>query len=184
MNKKKLRSYRIWKAMKSRCYSPSQNKGYYKKDNIIVCKEWKNSYDNFIKDMGIPNYEDYSIERIDYLKPYCKENCKWIHINEQSKNRRICKIFTYNNKSMVLKDWAKEFGINYSTLWKRIYVYGLPFELAIEKDAYNRLVTINEQTKTVTEWCKELNLNSGVVFSRINRGWSKEDAILIPIKSR
>lgn len=31
MNKKSIKEYRIWKAMKSRCYSPSQQNGYYKK---------------------------------------------------------------------------------------------------------------------------------------------------------
>ena len=61
-------------------------KGYYKKDSIQVCERWKNSFENFIEDMGMMPSEEYSIERIDYNKDYCPENCKWILQKEQSKN--------------------------------------------------------------------------------------------------
>ena len=63
-------------------------------------------------------------------------------------------------------------------LHKRVTYYNLPFEKAIKKDCYNRLVEINGKKKTVTEWCNFYNINAGDVFSRIHRGWSKKDAIL------
>lgn len=179
MNKKSMKEYRIWKAMKSRCYSPSNKKtGYYQKENINVCDRWRNSFENFLEDMGKIPGDEYSIERIDYAKDYCPENCKWIKFSEQSKNRRTIKLYTYNGKTMILKDWAKYFNINYNTLHKRLTRYNLSFEEAIKKDCYNRLVKINDKEMTVTEWCKFYNLKSGDVFSRIHRGWSKEDAIL------
>lgn len=177
MNKKALKEYRIWKSMKSRCYSPSQTKGYYKKDNIQVCERWKNSFENFIEDMGMMPSEEYSIERIDYNKDYCPENCKWILQKEQSKNRRNILIYTYDGKTMILKDWARYLGLSYSMLHKRIKK-GVPFEQAIKPDCYGRLVEINGEKKTVSEWCEFYNLNKGDVFSRINRGWSREDALL------
>lgn len=32
--------------MKARCYAPSnKNTGYYQKDGIQVCEEWRNSYE-------------------------------------------------------------------------------------------------------------------------------------------
>lgn len=178
MDKKSIKEYRIWKAMKSRCYSPSCHKqGYYQKDNIKVCDRWLHSFENFLEDMGKMPGENYSIERIDYNKDYCPENCKWILQSEQSKNRRNVLIYTYDGKTMILKDWARYFGINYSTLHKRIKK-GVPFEQAINSDCYNRLVEINGEKKTVSEWCDFYNLNKGDVFSRIHRGWSKEDALL------
>lgn len=178
MNKKALKEYRIWKAMKSRCYSPSnKNMGYYQSDNIKVCNRWKNSYENFIEDMGKIPSDDYSIERIDYTKDYCPENCKWILKTEQSKNRRNSKVYTYNGKTMILKDWSRVLDINYYTLIKRISK-GIPFEDAIKKDLYDRLVEIDGIQKTVSEWCVHFNLNIGDVFSRIHRGWNKKDALL------
>ena len=178
MDKKSIKEYRIWKAMKSRCYSPSCRKqGYYQKDNIKVCDRWLHSFENFLEDMGKMPGENYSIERIDYSKDYCPENCKWILQSEQSKNRRNVLIYTYDGKTMILKDWARYFGINYSTLHKRIKK-GVPFEQAINSDCYNRLVEINGEKKTVSEWCDFYNLNKGDVFSRIHRGCGKEDALL------
>lgn len=178
MNKKSMKEYKIWKAMKARCNSNSQKNKYYQIDNIKVCGRWKNSFDNFLEDMGKIPGNEYSIERIDYMKDYCPENCKWIKLSEQSKNRRNVLIYTYNDKSMILKDWARFFGIKYTTLYNRIFRQKIKFEDAIKKDYYNRLVKIDNKEMTVTEWCKYYNLHAGDVVSRIHRGWSKEDAIL------
>ena len=93
--------YRIWKAMKSRCYS--QKDTSYKRyglRGITVSKEWMN-FDNFKKDM----LEEYikqmnecdkqrknipSIDRIDNDGNYSKENCEWIPFKENvNKDKRI-----------------------------------------------------------------------------------------------
>ena len=179
MKKRDLRTYRIWLAMKARCYAPSnKNTGYYQKDGIQVCEEWRNSYEKFMEDMGEPTCENPSIERKDNLKDYCKENCIWIPAKEQSKNRRNCLMYEYNGETKNLKDWARYFNMNYDTLRARIVKYGLSFEDAIKDDPYDRLVEINGENKTVTEWCNFFGINAGSVFSRISDGWSKVDAIL------
>lgn len=178
MRRKNSREYRIWKGMKSRCYAPSQASiGYYQADGIQVCDRWKNDFDAFLADMGSCPYEDASIERIDYTKDYCPENCKWIHRNEQQKNRRNVPIYEYQGKRQCLKDWSRELGMDYELIRGRLR-RGVPFEDAIKPDLYERIVTINGKEQTVTEWCEELGLNAGNVFSRINRGWSKTDALL------
>lgn len=131
MNKKSLREYRIWKAMKARCYAPcNKNMGYYQKDGIKVCDRWLHSFDNFLADMGKCPFEDASIERIDIHGDYCLENCKWIHQNEQQKNRRNVPLYTHNGKTLCLKDWSRELGINYDRLRGRIRS-GKTFEQAI-----------------------------------------------------
>lgn len=179
MNKNDMKEYRIWKAMKARCYCPSnKNAKYYKLDNIQVCDRWKNNFNNFLIDMGKIPGDEYSIERIDYKKDYCPENCKWIKLSEQSRNRRSIKLYTYNGETKLLKDWSKYFNINYNTLYNRIFRQKLKFEDAIKKDYYNRLVKIDDKEMTVTEWCNFYNLHIGDVLSRISRGWTKEDAIL------
>ena len=106
--------------MKARCYAPSQTKGYYKKNNIQVCDRWRNSFDNFLADMGNCPFEDASIERIDNLGDYCPENCKWIHQSEQQKNRHNVPTYEYQGKIMCLKDWSRTLGISYDRLRGRI----------------------------------------------------------------
>ena len=131
--KKDIREYRIWKAMKARCYAPSnKNMGYYQKDNITVCDEWLHNFDNFIKDMGYAPTRKHSIERIDNLKGYSKDNCKWIPMKEQSRNRRNVKYFLYNGETKTLKEWAIYFDIKYDTLRSRVIRRNIPFQIAIE----------------------------------------------------
>lgn len=121
MEKRSIKEYRIWKAMKARCYAPSQTRGYYQKDGIKVCERWRNSFDNFINDMGRMPDETYSIERLDIKGDYCLENCTWIPMSDQPKNRRTSIMVTYKGQTKCLKDWCRQFGIKYTTVYMRIY---------------------------------------------------------------
>lgn len=133
MNKRQLKEYRIWKAMKSRCYSPScRSVGNYQKNGIQVCERWKNSFENFLADMGNCPFEDASIERIDNLGDYCKENCKWIHMSEQQKNRSNVPLYNYKGETHCLKEWSKILSINYDRLRGRLR-NGYSFEEAVNK---------------------------------------------------
>jgi hypothetical protein len=182
INGKMTREYRAWKAMKSRCYSPSTKSGNYKKNNIKVCEEWKNSFENFLKDMGkCPN--GYSLDRIDNLKDYSLDNCRWTNMKTQSSNRgSFNKIFTYNNKSKTLKQWSIDLEINYMTLYTRIYRSGLSFEEAIQNDPYNKLIEYKNKKQTLKEWCDELQLPLQTICDRKFQGWSIEDCFEKPIK--
>lgn len=44
----------------------------------------------------------------------------------------------------------------------------------------NRKVTINGITKCIFEWIRELGRSRTTVYSRLERGWSEEDALLKP----
>lgn len=117
MNKRSMKEYRVWKAMKSRCYAPSQTKGYYKQNHIEVCDRWKNSFSNFLDDMGMMPDQSYSLEHIDVNGNYSPENCKWIPQRDQSKNRSNTIWVVYDGKTMCLKDAARALGMKYTTLY-------------------------------------------------------------------
>ena len=127
------KEYYAWKAMKARCYAPcNKDMGKYQKGNITVCEEWKHSYENFINDMGFAPSTKHSLDRIDTTKGYYKENCRWATTKEQANNRGNFNILiTFENKTLVLKDWAAELGIKYTTLYNRLYRSKLTFENAI-----------------------------------------------------
>ena len=179
MSKKSLKEYRIWLAMKARCYAPScKNIGLYQKNGIKVCDRWLHNFDAFMEDMGPIPSDDYSIERIDYLKDYCPENCKWIPLKEQSKNRSNVPVYTYNGETHCLKEWSKILGFNLDCVRGRIR-RGMSFEKAISGDVYHRQIFINGESKTVREWCDVFGLKPGSVYSRIHRGASPIDALTI-----
>jgi hypothetical protein len=131
-NKTSMREYRIWKAMKSRCYNPNSTDGWrYQKKGITLCNEWEESFEAFYNDMG-PCPKGYSIDRIDNNGSYCKSNCRWADSYTQSGNRgEFNNRFSYNGKEMTLKDWARFLNIKYTTLYQRIYISGMSFEEAI-----------------------------------------------------
>ena len=99
-----------------------------------------------------------------------------------SKNRGdFNKIFTYKGESKVLKDWARELGIKYTTLYQRIYRSGLSFEEAIQKDPFKKLISYEGEQHTLAEWCRIKNMEYNVVLNRIDKHkWSFEEAITIP----
>ncbi len=179
MNKKTIKEYRAWKAMKSRCNSPSAKKGTY--ENIEVCERWKESYENFLKDMGKAPSEKHSLDRIDNSKGYYPDNCRWTTQDEQSKNRgTFNKVFTYNNKSMVLKDWAREYDIKYTTLYHRIYKLGYSFEEAIFLDNSKEFNGFKGSLKEIVKKYSVVKYQN--VVDRLHKGWTLEKALTTPLK--
>lgn len=87
---KRTRTYRIWSGMKQRCHNP-KNPDYpaYGGRGIFVCKEWMDSFDAFLRDMGACPGDTLTIERKSNDDGYKPGNCRWASMAEQAKNRRM-----------------------------------------------------------------------------------------------
>lgn len=131
MARKDIPEYRIWKAMKARCYAPSYRFSTYQQNSIQVCSRWKDSFEAFYEDMGPRPGPDYSIERSDVYGDYCPENCTWIPFRDQPKNRGFCLVYTINGETHNLKDWSRIRGIKYTTVYMRMFRSGWPVERAL-----------------------------------------------------
>lgn len=182
MAKKDLKEYGIWKAMKSRCYSPCLKHLSYQQKGIIVCDEWKNSFDKFYEDMGPIPSNNHSLDRINNNGNYCKENCRWATAEIQTKNRGNFNLnHEYNGETLCLKDWAKKFKIKYTTLYLRIYKEKLTFEEAINREKRaNKIYSIQGYTGTIYQLCEIFNTKPHMVYDRVFRGWDIEKAIVTP----
>ncbi len=119
--KSKTPESNAWTALKSRCLSRG-NPAYrnYGGRGITVCDRWRDSFENFLADMGPRPSVRHSIDRIDNDGPYSPENCRWVTIAEQNRNRRGCEPIEWNGRAMMLSEWAAEIGISPDALRARL----------------------------------------------------------------
>lgn len=120
--------YRSWSSMLRRCSeSDKKHRELYARRGIQVCKRWRNSFDNFLADMGPKPTPEHTIERKDNNKGYDLGNCCWATKLEQQNNRRVTVFVTYRDRTLALSDWSRELGIKYGTLYTRLR-FGWPME--------------------------------------------------------
>lgn len=109
--------------MKDRSSGGSKCKGNYLRNDIRVCDAWMNAEDSFHQfclDMGPRPSKKHSIERIDNLKGYSPDNCKWALPKEQMCNVSTNVYLEYRGVRMILADWAKKLQLPQDLLTKRL----------------------------------------------------------------
>ena len=114
------RTYNIWCNIIQRCTNPvNPSFKNYGGRGITVCQRWKNSFINFLEDMGeCPS--GLTIERKNNEKCYCANNCVWTTRKEQTRNTRRSKKFEINNEIKTLVEWCEFFGKPYFTVHARL----------------------------------------------------------------
>lgn len=116
---KRTHEYKCWYHMKDRCLNPNHSAyQYYGGRGITICEKWL-SYEGFLEDMGRAPSHKYTLDRIETDGNYVKSNCRWADHHTQMNNTRRTIKFNYNGITMSLKQWAKHFGVNYTTACRR-----------------------------------------------------------------
>ena len=172
--------------MKQRCENPNNTVyTWYGDLGIDVCSEWKHSFELF-EDWALSHgyAENLTIDRINYNKGYCPENCRWVTRKEQSRNRRDNHLIEYNGKIQTLIEWAEETGIHQKTLWYRV-THGWPVERALTEPTHSEfrrhLITFRNESRSLYEWARIYHIRPGTLSARLHHGWSVEEALLTPV---
>lgn len=108
--KSKERIYSIYLGMKKRCYNTNE-KSYprYGGKGITICAEWLNDFMSFYNWSMANGYNDsLSIDRIDNLKGYSPDNCRWITMADQAKNKSNNTYISHNGETKIIADWCRE----------------------------------------------------------------------------
>lgn len=115
------KTYKSWSCMLQRCCNPN-NGGYkdYGGRGITVCEERKQSFSNFLLDMGeCP--EGLTLGRIDNNGNYCKENCEWQTMEKQQNNTRHNRLLVLNGVTHTLMEWSRITGLPKGRIHNRLY---------------------------------------------------------------
>lgn len=85
--------YHTWNAMKYRCYNPnSKDFRNYGERGIRICEEWLSDFMIF-RNWSLNNgfADNLTIDRIDVNGNYSPQNCRWITVAEQNRNKTTTK---------------------------------------------------------------------------------------------
>src|ERR1700723_2289660 len=137
--------YNIWLNMKARCYN--KNEPAYKNyggRGITLCDRWLESFENFYKDMGNRPIK-HTIDRINNDGNYCKENCRWVTMLDQSHNKR-------NNRLLEVNGIIKRIRNGWSTT-DAIFI----------PNTRNTKILFNNKNLTWAQWSKITGWNRRVL---------------------
>lgn len=113
--------YTVWQNIKRRCYySADISYKNYGGRGITVCSRWRNSFKNFLEDMGKRPSPKHSIDRINNNGHYSPANCRWATREEQMRNRRNNKFLEHNGIRLTQAEWCRKLRIDKDTLKRRL----------------------------------------------------------------
>ncbi len=117
--------YKAWQNMIDRCYS-EKNIGFrnYGGRGIRVCKSWRESFCNFLKDVGLKPHPELTLDRKNTNGNYFPKNCRWADRVMQRRNRRDSQFYELNGEKKTLSEWASLYRISYDVAWDRIHKLG------------------------------------------------------------
>lgn len=134
----KTPEYYSWQGMLSRCYYQKHIEyANYGGRGISVCRRWKNSFQNFIDDMGFKPSGNHSLDRINTNEGYSPDNCRWATRAEQSLNRTDNHRLEFNGRNLTIKEWSNETGFKMSTICNRINRCGWSIERSLTEKPIN-----------------------------------------------
>lgn len=115
-----------WDKLHQRCNNKENEKYKNYGARGIKClwtsfEEFKNDmYESFVEHIDKFGIKNTTLDRIDVNGNYCKENCRWATLKEQSNNKSNNTLLTFNNKTLTLAQWAELTGISYGALLSRL----------------------------------------------------------------
>ena len=127
MPKNETPLHRRWRAMIERCkYVDNYGCRNHAGRGIKVCRRWC-SFDNFVADMGRSFRRHFSIhgsrntllDRRNNNGHYTKGNCHWVTSKQNRNNARDNRRFSFNRRTLNIRQWSERTGLNYETLRSR-----------------------------------------------------------------
>lgn len=108
--------YSTWASMRTRCTNPHCRAWpYYGGRGIQICDRWMKNFWDFVEDMYPSWQPGLTLDRKDNSGNYCPENCRWVTMKTQGRNRRSNVV----TEGKTIAQLSEETGLSYSTLITR-----------------------------------------------------------------
>ena len=112
----------IYAALWRRCYNiHHEHWNLYGKQRVGICEEWLNDFYSFVEwslENGYANH--LTLDKIDNMKDYSPDNCRWATMQEQANNRKDTRYHMYKGRDMTTRQIADETGIPRHILINRV----------------------------------------------------------------
>lgn len=183
--------YRIWADMIKRCTNPKAI-GYknYGERGIAVCDQWRHDFQAFfdyVSKLEHCGENGYSIDRIENNGNYEPGNVRWATDIEQNRNTRVTIMLEFRGQTKNLHAWAEELHFSSGTLdsrlrsgWSAEQILTTPLGRKRRKPRGIHMLTYNGKTQSVAAWEAEMGLGRSMIYKRLRRGWSLEEALTTP----
>lgn len=114
--------YAVWLTMKQRCYNPrDKHYRWYGDKGIRVCPLWRDNPLAFYQWAIANGYrKGLTLDRIDGNRDYSPDNCRFISMGDQQRNKSSNHFITYNGKTLTVQEWAERLNITPSTIRSRV----------------------------------------------------------------
>ena len=121
MNRSERKINAAWRAMKRRCFNPS-DKSYHRYGGrgITICDEWLSRavFMDWAISAGIA--PGLSIDRIDNDGNYEPGNCRWVTQAVQRENASNTKWIEFAGERLTQRQWSQRLGVTDATMLNRL----------------------------------------------------------------
>lgn len=143
--------YKRWRSMHDRTTPSYINAAAYV--GVEVCARWhsfelfkEDMYESWLEHTKEYGQRDTTLDRIDVLRSYEPNNCRWATRREQSRNKKDTVFVQYDGKKVPLIDLCEELSVLYPTVRARLK-RGYTIEQALTHSPWERRKIDSMNTK-------------------------------------
>lgn len=118
------RLYNVWHNMMKRCYDEKSDRYYtYGARGITVCEEWREDFRTFALWAVSHGWnKTLSIERRDVNGEYSPDNCTFVSMKEQMRNKTSNVVIRVNGEERCMIEWCEIYGVPYKRVHRRYHL--------------------------------------------------------------
>ncbi len=177
--KRLKRERSAWSVMIKRCENP-RHKDFtrYGGKGIKVCRQWVESFEQFLADMGPAPTQTHWLGRLDVTAGYFPENCCWTTQPEQERRRAYCRRVVIDSKPMTAAEAGRLPGQPTRNSVLRRAERGFPLSVSVARiDRRSTWLTFNGETLPLPAMAKRFGVPRVLLWERLKAGWSLDRAL-------